>query len=64
MTYNRRYSRSRVRRFRDPGGRSALHPGARVYPCPTCKREHALTKKDVDKGYQCDRCADMEEGCW
>ena len=49
-------------RFRDPGGKSALHPGKRCRPCPTCKRENALTVKDEKKGYQCDRCADRAEG--
>lgn len=49
-------------RFRDPGGRSALHPGERTEPCPTCGRQNALTKEDVASGYQCDRCADADEG--
>lgn len=48
--------------FRDPGGRSALRNGPRYYPCPTCKRENMLSKADVNKGYQCDRCADAAEG--
>jgi hypothetical protein len=51
-------------RFRDPGGRSALRAGIRSYPCPTCKRANALTRADVQRGYQCDRCADAEEGCF
>ena len=51
-------------RFRDPGGRSALHPGKRTHPCPTCGEPNRLTAKDVRKGYQCDRCADQaESGC-
>jgi len=48
--------------FRDPGGRSALRAGKRVYPCPTCGRENQLTAKDKKLGYQCDRCADSAEG--
>lgn len=48
--------------FADPGGRSALRSGKRRNPCPTCKRENALTDKDVRLGYQCDRCADAAEG--
>lgn len=48
--------------FRNPGGRSALRAGARIYPCPTCKRPNRLTAADVKKGYQCDSCADAEEG--
>jgi len=52
----------RRRRFRDPGGRSALHPGRRVHPCPTCGRPNMLTEKDRAAGYQCDDCADRAEG--
>ena len=49
-------------RFRYPGGKSALHPGKRCRPCPTCGRKKALTVKDEKNGYQCDRCADRAEG--
>lgn len=56
----------RSRRFRDPGGRSALHPvsrrNPRKFPCPTCGTPNVLTEKDVRAGYQCDRCADRVEG--
>ena len=52
----------RVRRFRDPYGKSALHPGKRIYPCPTCGEPNRLTAKDKRKGYQCDECADRAEG--
>ncbi len=48
--------------FRDPGGRSALRMGKRIYPCPTCKRENMLSQADKDRGYQCDYCADAAEG--
>lgn len=48
--------------FREPGGRSALGPGRRIHPCPTCGRKNALTAGDKAKGYQCDRCADAAEG--
>jgi len=48
--------------FRDPGGKSALRAGPRRFPCPTCKREGMLSQADVNKGYQCDRCADIDEG--
>ena len=48
--------------FRDPGGRSALRNGKRIYPCPTCGRENMLTEKDKKLGYQCDICADGLEG--
>ena len=50
--------------FADPGGRSALRAGKREFPCPTCKAPNRLTAKDVSLGYQCDRCADMAEGCY
>jgi len=49
-------------RFRGPGGKSALHPGKRLYPCPTCQRPDQLTAKDQKSGYQCDRCANACEG--
>lgn len=52
------YSR---RRFADPGGRSALHPGRRCFPCPTCHEPNRLTRADVRAHYQCDACADRDE---
>jgi len=52
--------------FADPGGRSALRAettdNPRDCPCPTCGRENVLTRIDVERGYQCDRCADAAEG--
>ena len=48
--------------FRDPGGRSALRAGVRRHPCPTCGRPNMLTDADVKRHYQCDRCADADEG--
>lgn len=48
--------------FADPGGRSALRAGSRIYPCPTCNRPNQLTAEDKKRGYQCDRCADQAEG--
>jgi hypothetical protein len=52
--------------FADPGGRSALRAASpsnpRNLPCPTCGAENVLTPKDVALGYQCDRCADRDEG--
>jgi predicted RNA-binding Zn-ribbon protein involved in translation (DUF1610 family) len=48
--------------FRDPGGKSALRTGKRIYPCPTCGQENALTAHDVALGYQCDNCANGAEG--
>ena len=52
--------------FADPGGRSALRAATpdnpRVHSCPTCKAPNVLTRLDVARGYQCDRCADRDEG--
>jgi DNA-directed RNA polymerase subunit RPC12/RpoP len=52
--------------FQDPGGNSALRRSTRknprIYPCPTCKKPNRLTSIDVSKGYQCDECANRDEG--
>jgi hypothetical protein len=52
--------------FADPGGRSALRRATpnnpRDQPCPTCKQPNKLTPLDVRAGYQCDGCADRDEG--
>lgn len=52
--------------FQDPGGRSALRRAKRGNPrnrsCPTCKRRNVLTPADVALGYQCNACADRDEG--
>lgn len=52
--------------FADPGGRSALRAATKRNPrnrtCPTCKARNVLTPADVAAGYQCDRCADRDEG--
>lgn len=52
--------------FADPGGRSALRAetpdNPRDQPCPTCGTPNALTRIDKQHGYQCDRCADIDEG--
>jgi len=54
--------------FADPGGRSALRAATpdnpRVHPCPNCERPNMLTQRDVNHGYQCDRCADAAENGW
>ena len=47
--------------FADPGGRSSLRAGIRNRPCPTCGYPNRLTARDVELGYQCDRCADARE---
>lgn len=52
--------------FADPGGRSALRAASkrnpRNLPCPTCGQPNRLTPKDARLGYQCDACADRDEG--
>lgn len=52
--------------FQNPGGNSALRRATRDNPrncaCPTCKRPNTLTPHDVALGYQCDACADAQEG--
>ena len=52
--------------FADPGGRSALRASSkrnpRNLPCPNCKSLNRLTRKDRALGYQCDSCADSDEG--
>ena len=51
--------------FAYPGYNSALRaagPGnPRIYSCPTCHTRRVLTRRDKELGYQCDRCADLQE---
>ena len=54
-TFARPYSASALRR---PGRNNP-----RNLPCPTCKRPDRLTPADRARGYQCDDCADRDEGC-
>ena len=50
--------------FANPGSalRAATRRNPRIHPCPTCGRKNVLTPLDVRRGYQCDRCADRDEG--
>ena len=52
--------------FQEPGGRSALRRATRGnprrFPCPTCGAPNRLTPADVRAGYQCNGCADRDEG--
>lgn len=52
--------------FAEPHGRSALRAASksnpRNLPCPTCKAPNRLTPKDRALGYQCNSCADRDEG--
>jgi hypothetical protein len=52
-------------RFANPGSalRAAGKGNRRNLPCPTCKEPNRLTPADQQRGYQCDGCADREEGC-
>ena len=51
--------------FADPGGVSALRAetedNPRDRPCPTCGEPNRLTRIDEMRGYQCDRCSEIEE---
>lgn len=53
------------REFQDPGGRSALRAANRTnprnLPCPDCGAKNALTPRDRQLGYCCDRCANRRE---
>jgi hypothetical protein len=53
--------------FQEPGGNSALRRATRDnprnLPCPTCGQPNRLTPADAALGYQCDACADAQEGC-
>jgi hypothetical protein len=52
--------------FQNPGGNSALRRATkrnpRSLPCPTCEKPNKLTPADQARGYQCDECADRDEG--
>ena len=44
--------------------RASSRSNPRNQPCPTCGAPNRLTPVDVQKGYQCDNCADRDEGCY
>lgn len=52
--------------FQHPGVNSALRAATpsnpRNLPCPSCGAANRLTPKDKALGYQCDSCADAQEG--
>ena len=52
--------------FANPGGDSALRRAGRNnprnLPCPTCGESDRLTPADKARGYQCDECANRDEG--
>lgn len=41
--------------------RAATPDNPRDRPCPNCGAENVLTRIDVMRHYQCDRCADRTE---
>jgi hypothetical protein len=63
MSYREDYSA-----YANPGGNSALRAASKKNPrnlaCPTCGTPNVLTPADARRGYQCDRCADRDEGCF
>ena len=52
--------------FADPGGNSSLRRATRSnprnLPCPSCHEPNRLTPRDRAQGYQCNSCADRDEG--
>jgi len=52
--------------FQDPGGKSALRRATksnpRNLPCPSCGEPNLLTPADRALGYQCNACANRDEG--
>jgi hypothetical protein len=44
--------------------RAASKRNPRTIPCPTCGEPDRLTPQDQALGYQCDACADRDEGGW
>lgn len=42
--------------------RAASRRNPRNLPCPTCQEPDRLTAADKQRGYQCDACADRDEG--
>jgi hypothetical protein len=54
----------RDREFEREGSalRRAGRGNPRIYPCPTCEEPNRLTAADVRRHYQCDACADRDEG--
>ena len=64
--YDNEESSERETMFANPGSNSALRAASRRnprnLPCPTCREPNVLTPADRQSGYQCDACADLDEG--
>ena len=67
-TYDNEFDdRTALSEFQFPNSNSALRRSSRRnprnLPCPTCGGANKLTPADKALGYQCDSCADRDEGC-
>lgn len=64
--YTGTYRPAWMQPFAEPGERSALRAASnsnpRNLPCPTCGAPDRLTPADQQLGYQCNECADRDEG--
>ena len=56
------YTTARAFRSSTSALRAASHRNPRNLPCPTCQEPDRLTAADAQRGYQCDACADRDEG--
>ena len=61
MTYGNK-RRTFARPYTNSALRAATTKNPRNLPCPRCQTPNQLTPADVRRGYQCDRCADRDEG--
>lgn len=59
---NERAERERIFESAGSALRRSTRGNPRSLPCPTCKEPNRLTPADVRRGYQCDACADRDEG--
>lgn len=41
-----------------------MHKGGKKHSCPTCKQPKRLSDEQKKRRYQCDECADKEEGAY
>lgn len=62
MYDNERAERERMFESAGSALRRSTRRNPRNLPCPTCKQPNRLTPADVRRGYQCDACADRDEG--
>jgi hypothetical protein len=64
MSYDDEWGDWEGPRFAGPSTalRAASKRNPRNLPCPTCRAPNRLTPADRAQGYQCDACADRDEG--